>query len=93
LIEIMASESKVIVNWSYNVQILKGSSDKYNLNKDYVKVPHKRLCSSIGTNVTGFTKATITSTSGERTQFYAHPCFQGCQWYDWAVICSFSRSK
>ena len=32
LIEIMASESKVIVNWSYNFQILKGSSDKYNLN-------------------------------------------------------------
>jgi hypothetical protein len=79
LIEIMASESKVIVNWSYDVQILKGSSDKYNLNKDYVKVLHKRLRSSIGTNVTGFTKATITSTSEECTQFYAHPCFQGHQ--------------
>jgi hypothetical protein len=31
-------------------------------------------------------KATITSTSGERTQFYAHPCFQGHQWYDWALV-------
>jgi hypothetical protein len=67
LIEMMEAESKVIVNWSYYVQILKGSSDKYNLTKDYVKVLHKRLCSSIGTIVTGFTKATITSTSGERT--------------------------
>jgi hypothetical protein len=65
---------------------LKGSSDKYNLNKDYVKVLHKRLCSSIGTIVIGFTKATITSTSGECTQFYAHPCFQGHQWYDWALV-------
>ncbi len=73
-------------NWSYDVQIFKGSSDKYNLNKDYVKVLHKRLCSSIGTIVTGFTKATITSTSGERTQFYAHPCFQKHQWYDWALV-------
>jgi hypothetical protein len=64
----------------------KGSSDKYNLNKDYVKVLlHKRLCSSIGTIVTGFMKATITSTSGEHTQFYAHPCFQGHQWYDWVL--------
>ena len=80
------AESKVIVNWSYDYQIEKGSSDKYNLNKDYVKVLHKRLCSSIGTIVTGFTKATITSTSGERTQFYAHPCFQGHQWYDWALV-------
>ena len=49
-----------------------------------MKVLHKQLCSTIGTTVTvtGFTKATITSTSGERTQFYAHPYFQGQQWYD-----------
>jgi hypothetical protein len=66
VIEMMEAESKVIVNWSYDYKIVKGSSDKYNLNKDYVKVLHKRLCSSIGTIVTGFTKATITSTSGER---------------------------
>jgi hypothetical protein len=58
----MEAESKVIVNWSYDYQIAKRSSDKYNLNKDYVKVLHKRLCSSIGTIVTGFKKATITST-------------------------------
>ncbi len=82
----MEAESKGIVNWSYNFQILKGSSDKYNLNKDYVKVLHKRLCSSIGTIATGFTKATIASTSGESTQFYAHLCFQGHQWYDWALV-------
>ncbi len=65
---------------------MKGSSDKYNLNKDYVKVLHEREFSSIGTIVTGFTKATITSTSGECTQFYAHPCSQGHQWYDWALV-------
>ncbi len=86
VIEMMEVESKVVVNWSYDYQIAKGSSDKYNLNKDYVKVLHKRLCSSIGTIVTVFTKATITSISGERTQFYAHPCFQGHQWYDWALV-------
>jgi hypothetical protein len=86
LIEMMEAESKVTVNWSYNVQILKGSSDKYNLKKDYVKVLPKRLYSSIGTIVTGFTKATITSASGERAPFYAHPCFQGHQWYDWALV-------
>ena len=51
-----------------------------------MKVLHSRLCSSIGTIVTGFTKATITSTSEECTQFYAHPCFQGHQWYDWALV-------
>ncbi len=82
VIQMMEAESKVIVGWSYNYQIEKGNSDKYNLNKDCVKVLHKRLCSSIGTGVTGFTKATITSTSGECTQFYAHPCFPGQNWYD-----------
>ncbi len=51
-----------------------------------MKVLHGRLCQSIRTVVTGFTKATITSTSGERTQFYAHPCFQGHQWYDIALF-------
>jgi hypothetical protein len=49
VIEMMEAESKVIVNWSYSYQILKGNSDKDNLNKDYVKVLHKRLYSSIGT--------------------------------------------
>jgi hypothetical protein len=86
VIEMMEAESKVIVNLSYDYQIAKGSSNKYNLNKNYVKLLYKRLCSSIGTIVTKFTKATITSTSGECTQFYAHPCFQGHQWYDWALV-------
>ncbi len=33
LIEMMEAESKIIVNWSYDVQILKGSCDKYNLER------------------------------------------------------------
>jgi hypothetical protein len=86
LIKMMEEESKVILDWSYDVKILKGSCEKCNLNKDLVKVLHRRLCSSIGTFVTGFTKATITLTSGERTQCYAHPCFQGHQWCDWALL-------
>jgi hypothetical protein len=86
VIKMTEAESKVIVNWLYDYQIMKGSSGKYNLNKDYVKVLHNRLCSSIGTIATGFTKKTITSSSGEHTQFYAHPCFQGHQWYDWALV-------
>jgi hypothetical protein len=67
LIEMMDAESKVYVNWSYNVNELKGSCEKYNLNHDLVKVLLRRLCSSMGTIATGFTEATITSTSGECT--------------------------
>jgi hypothetical protein len=36
VVDMMEAETKVIVNWTYNFQILKGSSDKYNLKKDYV---------------------------------------------------------
>jgi hypothetical protein len=86
VIKMMETESKVIVNWSYNYQIGKGCSDKYYLNKDYLKVLHKRFGASIGEIATEFAKATITSTSGECTQFYAHPCYQGHPWYDLAIL-------
>jgi hypothetical protein len=33
VIEMMEAESKVIVNWSYDYQVMKRSSDKYNLKK------------------------------------------------------------
>jgi len=36
--------------------------------------------------VTGYTKAAITSSFNEHNIFYAHPCFQGEEWYDWAII-------
>jgi len=38
------------------------------------------------TKATGYTKAVVTSLSMERTIFYAHPCFQGEEWYDWAMV-------
>ena len=40
---------------------------------------------SLGTTVTGYTKAVI-SCSGIRTPFYAHPCYHGHEWYDWALV-------
>jgi hypothetical protein len=48
VIEIIEAESKVIVVWSNDYQILKGSSDKYNLNKDYMKVLHKDYVHPLG---------------------------------------------
>ncbi len=48
VIEMLEAESKVIVNSSYDVQILKGISDKYNLNKDYVKVLQKDYVHPLG---------------------------------------------
>ncbi len=44
LIEMMEAESKVNINWSYDDKILDGNSYKYNLNKDLVKLLHRRVC-------------------------------------------------
>jgi hypothetical protein len=43
LIEMTEAESKVNVNWSCSVKILKGRCHKYNLNKDLVKILHRKL--------------------------------------------------
>ena len=47
---------------------------KHYLGNNLVKVLHRRLQSSIDTTVMGFTKAGITSTTGESRHFYVHPC-------------------
>jgi hypothetical protein len=37
--------------------------------------------------VVGNTKAVMsTLLSIERSTFYAHPCFQGEEWYDWVMV-------
>ena len=41
---------------------------------------------NIETMVTGYTRATITTTEGEKIILYAHPCFQGTSRYDWAYV-------
>ncbi len=87
LIERMRSERKVDVIWKHDDdKKSKATVAKHNLSSNLVKVSHRILHSSIGTTVTGFTMAVFTSTTGECTQFYAHPCFQGQRWYDWALI-------
>jgi hypothetical protein len=34
----------------------------------------------------GYTKAVMIASSNEHTIFYAHPCFQNQQRYDWALV-------
>ena len=72
----MEAEQKNSVVWTYNDNKSKANSQRYNLRKDLVKVLHRRLHSSIGTTVTGFTKAVTTSTMGEQTHFYDTHAFR-----------------
>ena len=39
------------------------------------------------TKIVGHTRAIVTSpVTNNRSIFYAHPCYKGEQWYDWAMV-------
>ena len=41
---------------------------------------------SKGGRINGYTIVVTTTNDGNRFLFYAHPCFQGRSWYDWAYV-------
>ena len=82
----MEEEWSLNVLWAYDDRKFK-EGQKYKLSSDLVRILHRKFCSlAIGKHVTGFTKLVITSTTGNDTSFYAHPWFQGHEWYDWALV-------
>jgi hypothetical protein len=86
LLQIMASQKRVAVKWMFDDnKNVTGSNRNHQLHEDFVKMLCGQLQGSVGTTVTGYTKAVI-SCSGIRTAFYAHPCFHGRKWYDWALV-------
>jgi len=85
LLQIMDSQKRVDVKWKFDNNNAKESNRNHQLHEDFVKMLRRRLQTSAGTTVTGCTKAVI-SCSGKHTSFYAHPCFHGHKWYDWANV-------
>ncbi len=85
LLQIMDSQNRIDVKWKFDDKNAKQSNRNRQLRVDLVKMLHHRLQTSVGTTVTGYTKAVI-SCLGIRTPVYAHPCFHGRKWYDWALV-------
>ena len=77
--KIKDSQKRVDVTWKFNDKKAKQSNRNHQLHGDIVKMLRPRLQTSVGTTVTGYTKAVI-SCLGIRTPFYAHPCFHGCKY-------------
>ena len=76
----------------YDFQILKGSSDKYNLNKDYVKVLHKRVY----VHPLGLLKQDSQRQQLHQHQENAHSSMHTLASKDtnvWLGNCSFSRNE
>ena len=95
IIRMMEEEGSLDVTWTFDNE-KKYDNSQFKLKNELVKVIHRRLTklmlldekppSLMVKKVTGYTKAVITSSCNERSIFYAHPCFQGEEWYDWAMI-------
>jgi hypothetical protein len=86
--ETMETSSSVEVYWSYD-NIKKGCNRKFLLHQDLVRCVHRktRSLTTVVDTVIGYTKAVMsTLLSIERSIFYAHPCFQGEEWYEWAMV-------
>ncbi len=83
----MERNGSVDVNWSFDVS-KKNGNIKYNLKRDLVRVIHRRLVETKNNTelVLGYTKANFKLLSNEQSIFYAHPCYQGHKWYDWAMV-------
>jgi len=66
----------------------KNGNKKYSLKHDLVRVIHRRLVETKNNTeiVLGYTKANFELLSNEQSIFYAHPCYKGHNWYDWAMV-------
>ena len=97
IIDKMKNECSVDVTWAFN-DVNKYNNSKFKLKKELVRVIYRRLTQMLMEDVdttppqemvakvTGYTKAVMTSITNERSIFYTHPCFQGEEWYDWAMV-------
>jgi hypothetical protein len=75
VIKRIEEERKLKVVLAYDDKNVK-EGPKYKLSRELVRVLHRKLRSSaLGKHVNGFTKAVITSRTGNETSFYAHPWF------------------
>ncbi len=88
LIDEMQIEHTVTVVWSTE-NTDKNNNQKYLLSIDLVWCLHQKLTHSKEeiTKIIGYTKAIVTSlSSNKQSIFYSHPCYQGEEWYDWAIV-------
>ncbi len=87
VIEMMERDGSDHVNWSFD-HCKKIGNKKYNLKHDLVWVIHRRLVETKNNTeiVLRYTKANFKLLSNEQSVFYAHPCYAGHDWYDWAMV-------
>jgi hypothetical protein len=67
----------------------KNNNRKFKLKRELVHSCYRQIKESRVeiTKIVGHTRAIVTSpATNERSIFYAHPCYKGEQWYNWAMV-------
>ena len=92
LIEDMRNGNDIHASWHSDPKRHRSNHYKFCLNKDLVRVFLKKITENHGgvfrkgDRIMGYTRVATTTNDGNRFLFYAHPCFQGRSWYDWAYV-------
>ncbi len=89
----MEGLNEIDVEWISDRKREKRNNPRYKLHKNLVSVMFRKITANsigmkehVGKMVVGYTKAVMIASSNEHTIFYAHPCFQNQQRYDWALV-------
>ena len=54
---------------------------------EYYSQNRKEICRRNNSEkITGYTRARCIEEDGDQVIFYAHPCYRGSEWYDWAYV-------
>jgi hypothetical protein len=85
---------KIVTDDTIDIVWLMGNSKKNNnrkfkLKRELVHCLYRKIKESKVEimKIVGHTRAIVTSPATyERSIFYAHPCYKGEQWYDWAMV-------
>ncbi len=87
------NKNRIIMEGRYLIRITREGvveNNKIKLNPDLVRV-YTRDREEIMQNtndevVTGYTRARCYDNAGHQSIYYAHPCYRGQPWYDWAFV-------
>jgi hypothetical protein len=84
--------NSICVNWHSDQQGIRINDNKYCLEERLVMFLSRKFDSmdarefKNGYCFEGYTRVTLRSGAGTTLLLYAHPCFQGKEWYDWVYV-------
>jgi hypothetical protein len=92
VLQSMRDGNRIYVNWHSDRQDIKKNDNRYVLDSQLVSFVLSKLDSmdaiafDNGYCLEGYTRIITKSNEGSKNILYAHPSFQGKEWYDWVYV-------